>query len=68
MASNILLVVVLLRALLALLSACYHVSVALAVWLLAKGRKPAPRVEYRLARAASLRASSERMQREWHHD
>jgi hypothetical protein len=64
MDSNILLIVALLRALLALSSACYHVGVALVGWLLTKNRKPAPRVTYRLARAASLRATSDQMQKE----
>lgn len=68
MDSNILLIVALLRALLALLSACYHVLVALITWLSANWRKPAPKVTYRLVSAASLRASSDRVQRERHTD
>lgn len=63
MDSNILLIVALLRALLALGSACYHLGLAIVTWLASKWQKPAPKVIYRLARAASLRASSDRMQR-----
>jgi hypothetical protein len=63
MDSNILLIVALLRALLALGSAFYHLAMAIVTWLATKWQKPAPKVAYRLARAALLRASSDRMQR-----
>lgn len=65
MDSNILLIIALLKALLTLFTACYNVGIALVTHLTARWRKPAPKVSYRLARAATLRASSDRMQRNY---